>query len=481
MNNSNSKKMATNTIWNAVENFSQLGIQMVCTFILARFLTPSDFGILGMLVVFTQIARTITDSGFGVALIREKEVTVADSSSIFYVNVLVSIILYIFLYACSGMIADFYHQPILKEMCKFTFIVVPIFGLQVVHRAIMIRNMQFKEQGLMSLAAALISSIVAIILAYYWRNVWALVVQNILMTFLNTLFYWTFSKWHPHLIFSLISVKKYFYFSKNLLFSSLIGNIFNNLNALLIGHYYTATDLGLYNQANRINLIASSQPANIIKNVSFPILSNVNNQSGDIKDAYRKVLTVTMLLVSSLMVLLMGIAQDLFELLMGSLEWRLAGTYFFILGFAGILRPWHIINESILQVIGQSKKILYLEILRRVTMILILFITVNFDVIYFVLGYTLYSFIELFLNMYFCGKTIDYSTKKQLTDIMPILFKQLGIIVVSLIINYVLSNNSIYVRLVAVTSAQLALIYILFHKTKTFLTIIDLTKKVLKK
>lgn len=473
--------MATNTIWNAVENFSQLGIQMVCTFILARFLTPSDFGILGMLVVFTQIARTITDSGFGVALIRAKDVTELDYSSIFYVNVLISIVLYFILYFCSGVIADFYHQPILNDMCKFTFLVVPIFGLQVVHRAIMVKKIQFKEQGFMSMAAAIISSIVAIILAHQWRNVWALVVQNILMAFLNTLFYWIFSKWHPKPIFSWVSIKKYFTFSKNLLVSSLIGNVFNNLNALLIGHYYSATDLGLYNQANRINLIASSQSTNVIKNVSFPLLSNVNNQSGDLREAYRKVLKVTMLLVSTIMVLLMGISQDLFEILMGSIEWRLAGTYFFILGFAGILRPWHTINESILQVIGESKKILYLEIIRRISMILILFVTVHFDVIYFVLGYTLYSFIELFLNMYFCGKPINYSIVGQIKDIIPIIYKQIIIIVIALLINYMLSGSLVYSRLAIVVIIQLFMLYILFHKTETYLTIIDLAKKVFKK
>lgn len=478
-NKSTAHKMASNSMWNAVENFSQLGIQMICTFVLARFLTPSDFGLIGMLVIFTQIAKTITDSGFGTALIRAKEVTQQDYSSIFYLNLILGVALYLILFCCSPLIAAFYHQPIFNTMCKVTFLVIPVFALQVVHRAIMVRNLQFKEQGLLSIAAALLSSIIAIILAYQWRNVWALVVQNLLMGILTTFFYWIFAKWHPSWIFSSFSIKKYLSFSKNLLFTGLVGSFFNNINALLIGRFYTSADLGFYNQANRINLIASGQTTNIIKNVSYPILSQVNNDGGDLRQGYKKVIVITILFVGCIMALLMGIAQDLLEILMGGEEWRRSGQYLMILGFAGMLHPLHSINENILRVVGDSKSILRLEIIRRCIMLVILAITVHFNVIVFVFGYAFYSFVLLFLNMSVCGRPIHYSLREQLFDVFPILCRQLLLVFIAFFINYILSDCNIFIRIVIVFSASSLICFMLFKNHEAFKTVIQLLKELI--
>lgn len=481
MSESYSKKMATNTLWNALENFSQLGIQMVCTFILARFLSPSDFGLLGMLVVFTQIAKTITDSGFGAALIRAKNVEEIDYSSVFYLNLVLGVLLYIILYFCSGLIADFYHQPIFKDMCKYTFLVVPIYSLQVVQRAIMIKNIQFKKQGLMAMSAALVSSIVAIILAYYWRSVWALVVQNILMVFLTTLFYWLFANWHPQFCFSWNSINKYLNFSKNLLFTGLVGSLFNNLNALLIGRFYTSSDLGFYTQANRINMIASGQTTNIIKTVSYPILSRVNNEGGDLKEGYKKIIKITILFVGCIMAMLMCVAQDLFQVLMGNEIWKTAGMYLFILGFSGLIHPLHMINENILRVTGNSKTLLWLEVSRRCIMIAILAITVHFSVTIFVWGLVIYSYTLLLLNMYVCGRPIKYSIVEQLKDIAPIVLKQFLVIIVSLVINPLLADINIYMRILIVFVLSALISFLLFSKDESLRTVISLFKGVVLK
>ena len=473
--------MASNSLWNAVENFSQLGIQMICTFILARFLTPSDFGLMGMLVIFTQIAKTITESGFGTALIRAKVVTQQDYSSIFYLNLILGVVLYFILFCCSPFIADFYHQPIFNAMCKVTFLVIPVFALQVVQRAIMVRKLQFKKQGLLSIAAALLSSFVAILLAYKWRNVWALVVQNLLMGVLTTLFYWIFAKWHPSWTFSTISIKKYLSFSKNLLLTGLVGSFFNNINALLIGRFYTSADLGFYNQANRINLIASGQTTNIIKNVSYPILSQVNNNGGNLKQGYKKVIVITVLFVGCIMVILMGIAQDLLEILMGGEEWRRSGQYLMILGFAGMLHPLHSINENILRVVGDSKSLLRLELIRRCIMLVILAITVHFNVIVFVFGYVIYSFVLLFLNMSVCGKPIHYSLREQISDISPILCRQLFLIFIAISLNYILSDYNIFIRIFVVFSISTFICFLLFKNNEAFKIVIQLLKEMILK
>ena len=478
MSERTANKMAINTIWNALERFSQMGIQLVCTFILARFLTPTDFGLLGMIIVFTEISRTLIDSGFTAALIRSKEVTEEDYCSVFYLNITIGAILYIILFLSTGLIADFYHQPIFRDMCKVSFLIIPIFSFQVVHNAIFDRTLQFKKKGLLAVTASIISSLIAIFLAYRWRNVWALVIQNLSTYLVLTVLYWLFGSWRPKFLFSWKSISKYFNFSKNLLLSSLIGSVFSNINALLIGRFYTPSDLGYYSQANRLNMVASNQTTNIIKSVSYPILSQVNNRGGNLKEGYKKVIKISLLFVGLIMVMIMAIARDLIVVLMGSEEWRIAGNYLMILSFCGMLFPLHSINENILRVTGNSKTLLYLEVCRRLLLLSIIFITVQFSVTIFVLGYAIYSFLLVFLNLHVCGKPINYSLMEQLIDISPIVLRLLSIIVFALVLNYVMSDTILWVRMISVFISSLIFVIILFYSNSSFVEIIGLLRDI---
>lgn len=462
------KELVKNTIWNTLERFSLLGVQLICTFVLARFLTPSDFGIVGMLVVFTAIAQILIESGFGIAIIREKEVSPIDYSSVFYLNLLIAIAIYTLLYFCTPLIAGFYHEPILEEVCKVTFLVIPLFALQLIQTTILQRNLQFKKLAVIAFVSSGSSSIIAIVLAYYLRNVWALVLQNLMTYLFKTLLLWIYGRWHPILKFSWSPVKKYFRFSRNLLLSGLVGSVFNNINALLIGHFYTSTDLGFYSQANRVTDIASHQMTGVIKSVSYPVLSKVNNEGGNLREGYRKVILVTLIFVGSIVALLMGVSQDIMELLMGSSEWRVAGKYIFILGIAGILYPLHAINQNILTVKGNGKSILYLEITRRVIMVLILAITVHFDVTVFVMGYSIYSFLLLFLNLYVCGKPISYSVWEQFADVLPVFLRHATMIGVALLSNYMLGDAHIWVRILTTLFVSICCGILLFYKHPQF-------------
>ena len=289
------KELAKNAVWNSLERFSLLGIQLICTFVLARFLTPSDFGIVGMLVVFTSIAQILVDSGFATALIREKEVTPLDYSSVFYLNIIISIVIYVILYFCSPLIAVFYHEPILEDVCKVTFLVIPLMALQVIQTAILHKEMQFKKLAIITFVSSALSGIIAVYLAFYLRNVWALVLQNLLSYLFKTILLWIYGRWCPILSFSLMPIRKYFKFSKNLLLSGLIGTVFNNINTLLIGRFYTSADLGFYSQASRINNFASFHMTTVIKRVSFPVLSKINNDGGNLREGYRKIILVTLI------------------------------------------------------------------------------------------------------------------------------------------------------------------------------------------
>lgn len=458
------KSIAKNTIWKFFEQFSIIGIQLIGTFILGRYLTSSDFGIVGMLVIFTAIANTIVSSGFGIALIREKNVTNIDYSSVFFFNLAISILLYFILFFSSPLISRFYNQPILNDVSKVTFLVIPVLSLQLVQIAKFEKELKFKELAFISFFSSLLSCIIAVCIAFVYRNVWALVIQNLMFYIIKGILLWIYSDWHPNLSFSYKSISKYFIFSRNILITGLIGNIFNNINALLIGRFYSASELGYYSLAYRINNAASHQLTNIVKNVSFPILSKINNEGGNIKEVYKKVIIITSIFEGLVLVNIMVISEDLLTVLMGKEEWRIAGTFLYILGLGGLLYPLHCINQNILNVKGRGKDILYLEIARRIIMIIIIIIAVNFDIIIFVSSYTFYLFLLSFLNIYVCGRPINYTLKDQISDITPIYFRFGVILIVSFFTNVLLNGINTYGRICLTLFISIVLSCLLFHK-----------------
>lgn len=472
--NNYKKQLANNTIWHAIESYSIIGIQLLCTFILARFLTPTDFGIVGMIVIFTSIGNTLINSGFSQALIRENKVNNNDYSSVFYFNVALSIVLFVILYFSSGLIAKFYNQPILVAICRFTFLILILNALYIVPQTILIRNLQFKKLCIVSLLASIVSCIVAILIAYHTHSVWALVIQNVLAYFLRTIGVWISTRWLPSLYFDFKPIIKLFSFSKNLLISGLIGNIFNNIHSLLIGHYYKPSDLGFYSIADRTKNVASQTSTQVIQSVTYPILSKINNEGNDIKEVYKKIISVTIIFVGCIMSLTMSISFDIFELLMGSEEWRIAGYYLFILGITGILYPLHAVNQNILMVKGLSSIIMKLEIVRRCIMLIILSITVHYDINIFIIGCAAYSFILLFLNLHICGKPINYGLLEQLRDTFPIFIRFAIMITGSLGIASFLYETDILLRVIVTFLTCLFIGFVVFYNNSYIRELINI-------
>lgn len=479
MSSNYKSELANNTIWNAIENYSMIGIQLLCTFILARFLTPTDFGIIGMLAVFTAISQTIIDSGFAQAIIREKNINNKDYSTIFYFNVVVGIILYIILYISAPLIANFYHLHQLIEICRVLFLVIPFNSLCLIQTAKLRKEVQFKKLCIVSLCASVISSIVAIVSATYLRNLWAIVIQMTLSYFLRSLFLFFVTKWHPIFFFSFNILSKYFKFSKNLLISGLIGNIFNNIYSILIGRFYSPSDLGYFSQADRIRNVSSQTSTSVIQNVTFPIFSKINNDGKDLFNAYKKVILISLIYVGFIVSLLMCVAEDLFQLVMGSETWRVSGRYFIYLGIAGVLYPLHSVNQNILLVKGNSKNILYLEIARRSIMLLILVVTVNYSISIFILGNSLYSVLLLFINLYFCGKPINYTLIQQLRDVLPILIRFIIMILISIIMNQLLDDINIIIRFITTSILCIFTGIILFSKNIYFIEAYSSFKRII--
>lgn len=473
------QSLVSNTIWNALERFSMLGIQLVCTFLLARFLQPSDFGLIGMLMVFTLISNTLIDSGFGQTIIREKTVKQKDLSTVFYFNVFIAAILYVIFYFVSPYIAAFYNQDILNTICKVTFLVIPFNALCLVPQTLLVRRLEFKKLFIVTFFSALFSCIIAIIIAYKIRNVWALVFQNVLQYAIKALVLILVVKWRPIFDFSFETLKRYFAFSSNLLVSGLIGNIFSNIYSILIGRFYTVSDLGFYIQADRMKNVLTTSTTSVIQNVSYPVLSKINNSNGDIVTSYKKIIKISIIFVGFIMSLLMGVSEDICEIFMGDEIWRISGQYLFLLGISGILYPLHSINQNILLVKGKSSTILKLEIIRRTLMLLILAVTINFDIVIFVSGTAIYSFLLLFINLYYCGKPINYNVFQQLKDVTPIFFRLGIMIVTALITSYFVQNLCIIPRVIIVLALSFFVGVALLSRDLAFKETIGLLRNIL--
>lgn len=475
------KELVSGTIWNTIDRFSFMAIQLICTFIMGRFLLPEDFGIVGMLTVFTGIALTLQDSGFANALIREKNVTEKDLSTVFIFNVAMSIVLYLILYFASPFIATFFHQPILESVCKYTFLVIPLTALSLIQTTLCTKALKFKKLCLISVSSSLLASIISIIVAYYIRNVWALVLQNVLTFVFKNILLWFSTSWIPSADFSRESFWKYFNFSKNLLVSGLIGNIFNNIHSLLIGRCYTAADLGYYSQANRLSTAVSTSATSVVQTVSFPLLSKINNEGNDIKNGYKKIIDITVFIVGFILALLMGVSTDIFELLMGNPIWRVSGSYLFIMCIGFALYPLHSINLNILMVKGEGKLLLKLEILRRCIMILILLITVNFDIYVFVCGNLVYSVVVLFLNLYYCGKPIEYGVFQQIKDVLPTFIRLAIMVCFMLLASRFIPLENLYLKTIITIICGFGMGLFLFFRTTSFKECITIAKGLLKK
>lgn len=470
------KQVANNVVWKYLEMISVSGIQMLCTFIMARFLTAADYGILGIVLVFSAFADVFIYSGFGQALIREKVVTRTDYSTVLYFNIAISLTLYTILYFSSGLIADIYEQPILNDICKVAYLILPIHALSLVQMTKLQKEVKFKKIFFTSFISSSLSAAIAIYIAYTYRSVWALVLQVMMTSTFRCLLLWLTTDFIPVLKFSKESFNKYFKFSKNIMLSGFIATLFNNIYSLVIGKTYSTTELGYYSQANKINNLASQTTTQVVQSVTYPILSKINNKGGDIKIGYKKIISSTLIIVGFVMATILCCAQDFFELCMGNAVWRTAGTYFLLMGVSGILYPLQAVNVNILYVTGNSRTNLYLEILRRSLMAAIIIVTINFNINIFILGLSIYSLAQLMLNLYFCGKPINYTIKEQLKDAYPIFIRLAIMIIVGNIITYSLSSLHLIIRILLSCSICIATGLLLFWKQKDFITLCKLLK-----
>lgn len=410
--------------WSSVERFSNQGVQFVFSIILARLLSPSDYGIIAMVTIFFAVAQSFVDSGFSNALVRKTDRVEEDLSTCFYFNIGVGIIAYIVLFLIAPLVANFYNQPILSPIIRITGLGVILNSLCVVQQALFTIKIDFKSQAKITLSATVISGIVGIILAYQGYGIWALVWQGVASSIVRMGLLWLMSKWRPRTGFSKSSFNYLFGYGSKLLASGLLDTIYNNIYPIVIGKFYNPAQLGNYSRALGWAQLPSANITSILQRVTFPVLSAIQDDTLRLQNSYRRLLKLSAFIVFPLMMGLAAIASPLIRVILTA-KWDGCVLYLQILCFALMLYPIHAINLNLLQVKGRSDIFLRLEIIKKIIGVIILIITIPLGITAMCLGMVFSSIICLIINTYYTSRFIDVGLLTQLKDLKIILINSL--------------------------------------------------------
>lgn len=412
MSNDKIHKSITGTIWSMTERFAKMGIQILCTFIIAQFVAPSEFGLVSMMSIFLAFSTILIDSGFSQALIHEQNVTRQDESSIFWFNIFLGIIVYFAFWLSAPIIAGFYDEPQLSLLIRVAFLALIFQSLIVVQQGLLFKEVNFKIASKISFWAVLLSGIAGIVVSNIRRDVWGLIVQNLLFTILQTLFFWIYSSWRPKLFFSFQCVKKYLKFSMNLLGSNMLAAITDNLANLFVGKAYNSTILGHYTMANKIPYLTSSTLCYGIKRVSYSMMSKFQNNDEELSRYSQRVVGTAFWILAPIMILLFIFSKEFIGWLFPP-EWINAAIYLRYFCVIGFVYCFSDINQDILLVKGRTDILFRLDIIRRSILVAILFIGVKYNVEILLTLLVVYSIINSIVVSYIAGCLIHCNLIRQ--------------------------------------------------------------------
>lgn len=429
--------------WNFIGTSANKIIQFAITLVLARLLTPTDYGLIGMLGFFIGIANTFIDSGFSSALIQQKDRRNEDYCTVFYINFGMSVLMYAILALTAPLIASFYNQPALTKIIRIYSLTLIIGALTAINNVRLTIDLNYKASTMVASVAALISGIIGIVFAYIGYGVWSLVIQQLIASLIRTILLFYYVKWFPALTFSFESFKRLFGYGSKLLGASLISTIYSQMYPLVIGKQFPAADLGYMTRAKNFNEVITENVTNIFGQVAFPVLTRVQDDDDVLLRMYNKYMHMSSFVIFPLVLFLCGIAKPLVLFLLTE-KWAPCILLLQILSFGYLWKGIIKINLNLLYVKGRTDLVLKLEIIKKSIAFAILTISVFIgNLIVFCVGMTTYSFIALYLNTVYTKKLLNFGFIKQMKEILPYLIFSLIILGVALLFSNIISVHII--------------------------------------
>lgn len=406
--------------WSAFERFAVQGIQFVLGIILARLLSPADYGIIGMHSVFLAVSQTFIDSGFSSALIKKLDRTEDDYCTVFYFNIAIAVGCYILLFFGAPWIAEFFNTEILCPIIRVQSVTLIINSLMAVQVTRLTIDINFKALSNRSILSAVISGLAGIILAYIGWGVWALVAQGVIASVINLIFIAVYCKWIPTRPFSKKSFNELFSYGSKLLASGLINTIYSNLTTLVIGKKFTPADLGEYNRGTSIPSLPVNNINGALQRVLFPILTRFQNDEEQLVAYYRKYIGIVSMGLFFICCLIAAVGRPLVLFLLTD-KWESCIIYLQIFSFAIMFDHLSIINHTLLLAVGRSDLFLKLEIIKKPVYIAILFAAIPFGVLGICISKIISNQAAVIMNTYYTGKIFKFGYLAQVKDFSPYL------------------------------------------------------------
>lgn len=441
------QKTVNGVVWSSVQRFGTMAITFASNIVLARLLSPDDYGCIAMLMIFISLANTFIDGGFGSALIQKKEPTNEDYSTILYWNIALSIVLYGILFICAPLVAQFYRMPLLTKVLRVQGVVLFFNALSIIQQNQLRKQLQFKKLSVVYITAALLSLVIAIVMAYNGWGVWSLVSQQISISALNAILFWIVSKWRPILVFSWKSFKELFKFGGFMLLSHLFSTLSNEIQGLLVGRMFTPATLGLYNQAYRLEGAAATATSSIIDQVTYPVLASVQDDKKAFVSALKRFIQIPAYICSLVMIILIVVAKPLIILLY-SAKWVDCVPYFQILCVAGLAVCLQGSANNSIAAIGKSNVFFVWTIIKRSLTIILCVVGIFVGGINGLLwGCVAGAWAVYLINGYLVHRYVDYSFLNQILDILPSMLLAVAIGVLAYYLGSMLSINMYIIAL----------------------------------
>lgn len=469
------KKTINGLKWNTIEQASVQGIRFVIGIILARILLPEAYGITGLIAVFLAVSQTFINSGFGTALIQKKNRTDVDYATVFYFNLVVSVICWVGLTLSRHWFANFFKEPLLIQ-------ITPVIGLNLIFNAFSLvqitkltAELNFKTQAKASFLSTLLSGSLGIFLAYNGFGVWSLVYQSVSRALLNTIILWISISWIPPLVFSIKSFKQLFSFGSKMMASGLLFTIYQNIYILTIGKFFSTADLGFYNRADQFANLPSQNITTILSRVTFPALSTLQDDNEKLLRTFQKFIKMTMFIVMPLMLWVMVLARPIIIFTITD-KWEPSIVLLQILCLVGIMYPIHALNLTILQVKGRSDLFLKLEIAKKIITTVSILITFSISVKAMVIGSLISSAIGLTLNTHYTKKILDYGIFAQIKDFIPTAILSIIMMIVLVGSTYYVNDNLLKIIIGSIVGGITYLGSSFLFKMETFKDVKDIIK-----
>ena len=411
-------KTVKGTAWSAIDNVANHGVTFIVGLVLARLLSPDEYGLIGLITIFISLFNVFVDSGLNSALIRKSDANDDDYNTMFIFNMVVSILLYGVLWIGAPAISNFFERGELTALTRAVGVVLIIDATALVQTTILTKEIDFKKQTKISFIASVASGIIGICLALDGLGVWSLVGQQISRGILRSAFLWIWSKWRPAIRFSVTSFNYMWGFGWKMLCSSLLDTAWKEVYQVVIGKFYQPAALGQYTRAQSFSMIFSSNLTGIVQRVSYPVLSSIQNDRERLKEAYRRVIKTTMLITFVCMLGLAAIAKSMVVVLIGE-PWLSCVVMLQIICFNMMLYPLHAINLNMLKVQGRSDLFLKLEIIKKIIAVGPIICGIFWSIYAMLLGSVLTGFVAYYLNAYYSGPFLKYGVMCQVKDLLP--------------------------------------------------------------